>query len=56
MAIQSLFVAYDRNEKVQNAQELRTAITGLFDQLQIPSNYDPTRFSRQMHEVGTLLH
>ena len=56
MAIQSLFVAYNRNEKVQNAQELRTAITGLFDQLQIPSNYDPTRFSRQMHEVSALLH
>jgi hypothetical protein len=56
MAIQSLFVAYDRNEKTQNAQEVRAAISGLFDQLQVPSSYDPTRFSRQMHEVNALLH
>jgi hypothetical protein len=56
MAIQSLFVAYDRNEKVQNAQQVRAAISGLFDQLQAPSNYDSTRFSRQMHEVNALLH
>ena len=56
MAIQSLFVAYDRNEKVQNAPEVRAAISGLFDQLQAPSNYDSTRFSRQMHEVNALLH
>ena len=56
MAIQSLFVAYDRNEKVQNAQEVHAAINGLFDQLQIPSSYDPRRFSSQMHQVGALLH
>jgi hypothetical protein len=56
MAIQSLFVAYDRNEKMQNAQELRAAISGLFDQLQVPSNYDATRFSRGMRDVNALLH
>jgi hypothetical protein len=56
MAIQSLFIAYARNEKVQNAQEVRAAIGGLFDQLQAPSNYDATRFSRQMHEINALLH
>ena len=56
MALQSLFVAYDRNEKPANAQEIRSAISGLFDQLQVPSNYDPTRFSRRMREVNTLLH
>jgi Cytochrome c554 and c-prime len=56
MALQSLFVAYDRNEKVQNAQEVRAAINGLFDQLQVPSNYDPRRFSIQMHQVNALLH
>jgi hypothetical protein len=56
MAIQSLFIAYARNEKVQNAQEVRAAIGGLFDQLQAPSNYDATRFSRQMHQVNALLH
>ncbi len=56
MALQSLFVAYDRIEKPANAQEIHVAISGLFDQLQTPSNYDPTRFSRRMHEVNTLLH
>ena len=55
MALQSLFVAYDRNAKLQNSQELRTAISGLFDQLQIPSSYDATRFSRQMKQVNSLL-
>jgi len=56
MAIQSLFVAYERNEKVQNAPEVRSAIAGLFDQLQIPSSYDSVRFARQLREVNALLH
>ncbi|MGD1210345.1 MAG: multiheme c-type cytochrome [Candidatus Acidiferrales bacterium] len=55
MALQSLFVAYDRNEKVPNAPEVRAAIGGLFEQLQIPSNYDANRFSRQMRQVSALL-
>ena len=56
MALQSLFVAYDRNEKPANAPEVRAAIAGLFDQLQIPSSYDANRFARQMGEVSSLLH
>ncbi|MGB0034983.1 MAG: multiheme c-type cytochrome [Candidatus Acidiferrales bacterium] len=56
MAIQSLFVACDRNQKLQNSPELRAAIGGLFQQLEIPSNYDPNRFSRQMKQVNSLLH
>ena len=56
MALQSLFVAYDRNEKPANAPEVRSAIAGLFDQLQIPSSYDANRFARQMREVSSLLH
>ncbi|HTZ99791.1 MAG TPA: multiheme c-type cytochrome [Candidatus Aquilonibacter sp.] len=56
MALQSLFVAYDRNEKPANAPEVRTAIAGLFSQLQVPSGYDANSFARQMHQVGTLLH
>ena len=55
MALQSLFVAYDRNEKFQNAAELRAAITGLFQQLENPSAYDPARFARQMRQVNALL-
>jgi hypothetical protein len=55
MALQSLFVAYDRNEKPRNAPEVRAAIAGLFDQLQIPSSYDAAKFARQMREVSALL-
>ena len=55
MAIQSLFVAYDRDAKLQNAAELRAAISALFQQLENPSAYDPARFARQMQQVNALL-
>jgi Cytochrome c554 and c-prime len=55
MAIQSLFVAYARDAKFQNAAELRAAITALFQQLENPSAYDPARFARQMQQVNALL-
>jgi hypothetical protein len=55
MAIQSLFVAYDRDVKFQNSAELRAAIGALFQQLQDPSAYDPAKFSRQMQQVNSLL-
>jgi hypothetical protein len=55
MAIQSLFVACDRDSKLQNSAELRTAISALFQQLENPSAYDPARFARQMQQVNALL-
>lgn len=55
MALQSLYVAYDRNQKFQDSQQLRAAIGGLFEQLLVPSSYDPNRFSRQMKQVNALL-
>jgi hypothetical protein len=55
MALQSLFVAYDRNDKLPNASELRSTISGLFQQLENPSAYDPARFARQMRQVNALL-
>jgi hypothetical protein len=55
MAIQSLFVACDRSAKLQNSTELRAAISGLFQQLENPSAYDPARFARQMQQVNALL-
>jgi hypothetical protein len=55
MAIQSLFVAYDRDAKLQNSAEVRAAISALFQQLENPSAYDPARFSRQMQQVNALL-
>lgn len=55
MAIQSLFVAYDRDAKLQNSAEVRAAISALFQQLQSPSAYDPASFARQMQQVNALL-
>jgi Cytochrome c554 and c-prime len=55
MAVQSLFVAYERNEKFQNSVELRAAISALFQDLQDPSAYDPARFAGKLRQVNTLL-
>jgi hypothetical protein len=55
MTLQSLFVAYDRNEKLPNSSELRSTISGLFQQLENPSAYDPARFARQMRQVNALV-
>jgi hypothetical protein len=55
MAIQSLFVAYERNQKLQNAAEIRAAISSLFQDLQDPSAYDPARFAVKMRQVNALL-
>jgi hypothetical protein len=55
MALDSLFIAYSRTEKVQNAAGIRAAINGLFQQLENPSNYNPANFAGQMRKVGSLL-
>ena len=55
MAIQSLFVAYDRDVKFQNSAEIRAAIAALFQQLETPSAYDPAKFARLMQQVNALL-
>lgn len=55
MAMQSLFVAYDRNEKFRNSAEVRAAITGLFQELQNPSAYDPAKFAARLQQVDALL-
>ena len=55
MTLQSLFVAYDRYEKLPNSSALRSTISGLFRELENPSAYDPARFARQMRQVNALL-
>jgi hypothetical protein len=55
MAVQSLFVAYERNEKFPRSAELRTAISTLFQDLQDPSAYDPARFAGKLRQLNTLL-
>jgi ABC-type transporter Mla subunit MlaD len=55
MAIDSLFIAYTHTEKIASAADIRAAINGLFQQLENPSNYNPSDFARQMHKVSSLL-
>lgn len=55
MVVQSLFVAYGREQKLQNLAEVSAAITNLFEQLQNLSTYDPARFAEQMRRVNALL-
>jgi hypothetical protein len=55
MALQSLFVAYERNEKFPRSAELRAAIGALFQDLQDPSAYDPARFAGKLRQVNALL-
>ncbi|MGO9210339.1 MAG: multiheme c-type cytochrome [Terriglobales bacterium] len=55
MALDSLFIAFARNQRVANEQAIRQAISGLFQQLENPSAYNPKRFAEQMRKVGQLL-
>lgn len=56
MTLDSLFRAYNQNEKPGNAMEIRAAIDGLFQQLQQdPSGYSAPRFAAQMQRVAEVL-
>jgi hypothetical protein len=55
MALQSLYVACDREQKVPNSADVRAAITDLFQQLQNLSSYDPARFAEGMRRVNALV-
>jgi hypothetical protein len=55
MALDSLFIAYTRTEKMANAADIRAAINVLFQQLENPSAYNPADFASQMRKVNSLL-
>ncbi len=55
MALESLFLAYNRNAKLGNYAEIRAAIDALFQQLQNISDYNAPLFARQMLRVESLL-
>ncbi|HEV2314703.1 MAG TPA: multiheme c-type cytochrome [Candidatus Acidoferrales bacterium] len=55
MALNSLFLAYSRNVKMPNEADVRSAIAGLYQQLQNPSAYDGFQFAAQMRKVNALL-
>ncbi len=50
--LDSLFRAYNQNEKPANATEVRAEIDGLFSQLKDPSGYSAPRFAEQMKKVS----
>jgi hypothetical protein len=55
MALDSLFVAYTRNGRIDNADAIRDAIHGLFKQLDDPSSFSAPKFAQQMRVVNGLL-
>jgi len=55
MAMDSLYIAYSREAKPANAAEVRTAINGLFQQLENPSTYNADQFASALRRVRALL-
>ncbi|MDP9338259.1 MAG: cytochrome c family protein [Acidobacteriota bacterium] len=55
MAIDSLYIAYSKEAKPKNADELRTAINGLFQQLENPSSYNADQFAAALRRIHGML-
>jgi len=55
MALDSLSLAYEKNEQVGNQAQLRAAINDLFQQLGNPSAYNAPKFAQQMQRVAKLV-
>jgi Cytochrome c554 and c-prime len=55
MALDSLYIAYSKDVKPANAEEVRGAINQLFAQLQNPSSYDADQFAASLRRVHALL-
>src|SRR5215475_11091631 len=56
MAVDSLYIAYSKDAKPANASEVRAAINGLFQQLEIPSSYNADQFAASLRKIHDLLH
>jgi hypothetical protein len=56
MALDSLYIAYSKETKPVNAAEVRAAINGLFQQLEIPSAYNADQFAAALRRIHDLLH
>jgi hypothetical protein len=55
MALDSLYIAYSKDAKPANAPEVRSAINGLFQQLENPSSYNADQFASSLRRIRTLL-
>jgi hypothetical protein len=56
MALDSLYIAYSRDAKPANAAEVRSAINGLFQQLENPSTYNADQFASALRRIRMMLH
>ena len=56
MALDSFFIAYSKQANPPNAAEVRTAINGLFQQLENPSSYNADQFAVALRRIHDLLH
>ena len=55
MAIDSLYIAYSKEGKPKNAEEVRAAINGLFQQLENPSSYNADQFAAALRRLHGML-
>jgi len=55
MAVDSLYIAYSKEAKPGNAEEVRAAINVLFQQLENPSAYNADQFAASLRRIGTIL-
>jgi hypothetical protein len=55
MAMDSLYIAYSKDAKPNNADEVRAAINELFRQLENPSAYSADQFAASLRRIGPML-
>ena len=55
MAMDSLYIAYSKDAKPSNADEVRAAINELFRQLDNPSAYNADQFASSLRRIGPML-
>ena len=55
MAMDSLYIAYSKDAKPSNADEVRAAINGLFQQLENPSSYNADQFAASLRRIRAML-
>ena len=55
MAVDSLYIAYSKEAKPANAEQVRSAINGLFQQLENPSAYNADQFAAALHRIHAML-
>ena len=55
MAIDSLYIAYSKEANPKNAEEVRSAINGLFQQMENPSSYNADQFAAALRQIHGML-